>query len=187
MYRWNYYDVIDNAYPGNFNPRDFQQVPRKFWSGKEGRNRAIEAIKNVIEKELKIPIEEIPLHVDHHFFKKYRLMGPFNIFGQSPFQVIEAVYPGVFKPWQFANVPMNCWKKQVYIEEAMDYFLFRELFFSSYEEAFVKLRKEHFFDFKLTGLFQMAFNCRIGKVREWIEMKIDKINGTNLKPPRINY
>jgi hypothetical protein len=117
MYGWNYYDVIDNAYPGIFKPWEFRQVPRKYWYGKEGRNRAIEAIKYVIKKELKIPIEEISLQVNFHFFKKYRLNGVFDLFGQSPFQVIEAVYPGIFKTWQFAHVPMNCWKDQVYIQE----------------------------------------------------------------------
>ena len=185
MYGWNYYDVIDNAYPGIFKPWEFRQVPRKYWYGKEGRNRAIEAIKYVIEKELKIPIEEIPLQVNFHFFKKYRLNGVFDLFGQSPFQVIEAVYPGIFKPWQFAHVPMNCWKDQVYIQEAMDYFLFQQLFFSSYAEAFVKLRQKHFTDFQLTGLFQRAFDSEMRKVRQWVKIRMDKIEGTNISPSRI--
>ncbi|MDT3766301.1 DUF4046 domain-containing protein [Priestia filamentosa] len=174
IYGWNYYDVIENAYPGRFKPWEFQQVPHKYWHGKEGKNRAIEAVKHVIENELNIPIEEIPLHVNLHFFKKYHLYGVFDIFEQSPFQVIQAVYPGVFKPWQFANVPLNCWKDRVSIQETMDYFLFQQLCFSSYEEALVKIRKQHFFDFQLTGLLQRVFDSRMQKVREWIKISMKR-------------
>ncbi|MFL0498773.1 hypothetical protein [Priestia megaterium] len=177
MYGWNYYEVIDNAYPGRFKPWQFQQVPDKYWDGEEGQRRAIEAVKYVIEEELKVPFKEIPFKVNIHFFKQHGLGGVFSLFGQSPFQVVEAVYPGVFKPWQFANVPMNCWKNETYIQEAMDYFLFKQLHFSSYKEAFLKVRSQHFNDFRLTGLFQMAFDSQMNNVKEWIkrqEMKVDK-------------
>ncbi|MED3809527.1 DUF4046 domain-containing protein [Priestia megaterium] len=168
LYGWNYYEVIDNAYPGVFKPWQFRQVPDKYWDGEEGKRRAIEAVKYVIEEELKIPFNEIPLRVNFHFFKQHGLGGVFSLFRQSPFQVIEAVYPGFFKPWQFANVPMNCWKNETSIHEAMEDFLFVQLHFSSYEEAFFKLRSQHFNDFRLTGLFQMAFDSQMNNVKEWI-------------------
>ncbi|CAH0309197.1 DUF4046 domain-containing protein [Priestia megaterium] len=170
IYGWNYYDVIENAYPGRFKPWEFQQVPHKYWFGEEGRNRAIKAIKYVIENELNIPLEEVPSQVNHHFFKKYNLNGVFNIFGQSPFQAIQAVYPDVFKLWHFAHVPLNCWKDEESIQAIMDYFLFEQLGFSSYEEALVRVRKQDFFDYQLTGLFQMAFGSRMQKVKEWIRI-----------------
>jgi hypothetical protein len=54
LYGWNYYEVIDNAYPGRFKPWEFQQVPDKYWYGEEGKKRAIEAVKYV--KEVILPI-----------------------------------------------------------------------------------------------------------------------------------
>ncbi|MEJ9227164.1 MULTISPECIES: hypothetical protein [Priestia] len=30
LYGWNYYEVIDNAYPGKFKPWEFQQTPDKY-------------------------------------------------------------------------------------------------------------------------------------------------------------
>lgn len=98
LHGWNYYDVIENAYPGKFKPLDFHQVPRKYWDGEEGKERAIQAVRYAIEVEAGIPLDEIPSIINHHFFKKYRLKGIFDIFAQSPFKVIDAVYPGVFKP-----------------------------------------------------------------------------------------
>ena len=176
IYGWNYYDVIDNAYPGCFKPWEFQQVPHKYWYGQEGRNRAIKAVKHVIENELNLSLEEIPSYVNHHFFKNHDLNGAFKIFDHSPFQVIEAVYPGLFKPWQFANVPLNCWKDDEFIQETMEDLIFQQLRFSSYEEALLKVRKQHFFDYQLTGLFQMAFGSRLQKVLEWLQLRIKEKN-----------
>ncbi|MFL0574821.1 hypothetical protein ACH0BK_27980 [Priestia megaterium] len=176
LYGWNYYEVIDNAYPGRFKPWQFQQVPDKYWDGEEGKKRAIKAVKYVIEEKLKIPLNEIPIQVNIHFFNQHSLGGVFSLFGQSPFQVVEAVYPSVFKPWQFAHVPMNCWKNQEYVREAMDNFLFKQLHFSSYKEVLLKLKRNHFTDFQLTGLFQMAFDSRMNNVREWIKNQLMDID-----------
>jgi hypothetical protein len=54
----------------------------------------------------------------------------------------------------------------------MDYLIFQRLRFSSYEEELLKVRKQHFFDYQLTGLFQMAFGSRLQKVLEWIQLRI---------------
>ncbi|WDL89777.1 hypothetical protein IUJ58_26325 (plasmid) [Priestia aryabhattai] len=169
LYGWNYYEVIDNAYPEKFKPWEFRQAPRTYWKGEEGKNHAIQAVRYTIEEKLNMPLRDIPLHVNSNFFKIHKLGGVFDLFGQSPFHVMEAVYPGLFKRWQFANVPLNCWKNEAYIREAMDDFLFNELHFLSYEEAFLKLKSQHFNDNQLTGLFQMAFDAQMRNVKEWIK------------------
>ncbi|MBQ4869133.1 hypothetical protein IHQ11_21925 [Priestia megaterium] len=176
LYGWNYYEVIDNAYPGKFKPWQFQQTPDKYWDGEEGKRRAIEAVRYVIEEKMKISMEEIPFQINFHFFKQHGLGGAFTLLGYSPFQVVEAIYRGVFKPWQFAHVPMNCWKNEEYIREAMDDFLFKHLHFSSYHEAFLQLKRSHFTDCQLTGLFQMAFDSRMNNVKEWIKNQLNNGN-----------
>ncbi|USL45586.1 DUF4046 domain-containing protein [Priestia megaterium] len=174
LHGWNYYDVIQNAYPGKFKPWEFQQVPNGYWIGEKGRKRAIQAVQYVIEVEVEISLEDIPSKINHHFFKKHRLLGVFSVFEQSPFKVIDAVYPGIFKPWQFNNVVMNCWKDPVHIEEIMEWFLFQQLGFFSYAEAYIKIQVKHFFKYRLTGLYQRAFNSRLERVKQWISMEGEK-------------
>jgi len=181
LYGWNYYEVIDNAYPGQFKPWQFQQAPDNYWHGEEGNQRAIEAVKYVIEEKLELSMKEIPFKVNFHFFKQHGLGGAFTLLGYSPFQIVEAIYPGAFRPWQFAHVPMNCWKNEEYIREAMEHFLFKQLYFSSYEEAFIQLKRNDFTEFQLTGLFQMAFDSRMNNVKHWIQNQMTTIYHKPLK------
>nr|MDH3177960.1 hypothetical protein [Priestia megaterium] len=90
--------------------------------------------------------------------------------------IVEAIYPGVFRPWQFSHVPMNCWKNEEYIREAMDDFLFKQLRFSSYNEAFIQLKGSNFNNFQLTGLFQMAFGSRMNNVKKWIKNQLNNLD-----------
>ncbi|WP_367757874.1 hypothetical protein [Ammoniphilus sp. 3BR4] len=101
--------------------------------------------------------------------KKHRLLGIFKLFGDSPFQVIEAVYPGHFQPWELLNVPMNYWKNPENVKQTLDWFLFQKLGFTSYEEALEKITKKHFSQYRLTGFFHMAFDFRLFKVQQWIK------------------
>ncbi|GGE29183.1 hypothetical protein GCM10011571_34150 [Marinithermofilum abyssi] len=169
---WNFIDVIENAYPGRFYPWEFQQVPHGYWQGTKGRKRAIEAVRYVIEEKGQIPFHEIPRKINSRFFKKHRLCGVFSLFGDSPYQVINAVYPGQFQPWQFAHVPMNCWKDPQNIKKTMDWFLFDQIGFCSYQEAILHLRKDHFYRYRLTGFLQMAFDHRMSKVQKWLRDQI---------------
>ncbi|MHA7098125.1 DUF4046 domain-containing protein [Priestia aryabhattai] len=175
---WKYFDLINNAYEGQFLPFDFHQVPQGYWQGSKGRHLAIEAMKYVVESKCKLPLDQIPLKVNHQFFKQHNLVGVFCLFEQSPYTAMDAVYPGVFKPWQFANVPMNCWKETIHVDETMDWLLFTQLHYKSYEEALRKIRKTHFFEYKLTGLLQVAFDYRMKNVKKWIaaRLKDDPLN-----------
>ncbi|MGG3125161.1 hypothetical protein ABEP18_31865, partial [Priestia megaterium] len=59
---------------------------------------------------------------------------------------------------------------------AMVDFLFKQLHFFSYNEALLKLKGNHFTDFQLTGLFQMAFDSRMNNVREWIKEQLKNLD-----------
>ncbi|OHX41431.1 hypothetical protein BBV17_28500 [Cytobacillus oceanisediminis] len=168
VFGWNFIEVIDNAYPGKFQPWEFNQVSNNYWQGENGRKRAIEAVRFVIEEKCKIPHQEIPLKINHRFFKDHKLNGIFYSFGDSPYQVINTVYPGQFQPWELANVPSNYWKNPENIKQALDWFLFQKLGFSSYEDALMKLQKKDFFQYRLAGLLQCAFDHRLIKVKQWI-------------------
>ena len=160
--------MIENAYPGKFKLWEYNQVPNYYWRGENGRKRAIEVVRYMIEEKCKMTLHEIPLRINYRFFKVHGLGGIFNSFGDSPYQVINAVYPGHFQPWELANVPMNYWKDPENIKQSIDWLLFLKLGFSSYEEALVKLRKNDFFKYRMTGILQIAFDFRLSKVKQWI-------------------
>jgi hypothetical protein len=164
----NFIGVIQNAYPNTFSPWDFKQVSHGYWQGEEGRRRAIEAVRYIIKEKCNISHHEIPLKINHRFFKDHRLVGVFALFGDSPYQVINAVYPRQFKPWEFANVPINYWKNPRNVKQTMEWFLFRRVGFSSYEEGVQQLKQRHFFQHRLTGFLQMAFDNRLFKVKQWM-------------------
>jgi hypothetical protein len=165
---WNFIDLIQQAYPGKFKPTDFTQVSYGYWQGQKGKTRAIETIKTLIEEELKIPLHEIPQIINHQFFEKSGLGGIFNVFNASPYEVINAVYPGQFKPWEFRHVPLNYWKNPENIKQVMDWFLFQKLHFESFETAIECIRVKHLYQHRLTGLFQIAFHSSLENVKKWI-------------------
>jgi hypothetical protein len=121
--------VIENAYPRKFKPWEFNHVPWKYWRGENGRKRAIEVVRFMIEEKSKMAHHEIPLRINHRFFKEHGLTGILGSFGDSPYQVINAVYPGHFQPWELANVSMNYWKNPENIKQTLDWFLFQKLGF----------------------------------------------------------
>ncbi|YCA45644.1 hypothetical protein M1E11_10845 [Bacillus sp. JZ8] len=55
----------------------------------------------------------------------------------------------------------------------MVYFLFAQLHFSSYTEAFIKVNVQHFFEHQLTGFYQQAFDTRLEKIKQWIGMRME--------------
>lgn len=169
----NYIDLIQLAYPDQFYPWEFKQVSFGYWKGEQGRQKAIETVKYVIETKCEIQRHLVPKNVNHNFFKKHRLLGIFKIFGDSPFLVINAVYPDQFQLWEFSNVPINSWKNEENIKKILEWLFFEKLQFASYREAMDKLKIKHFSQYQLTGFYQMAFDQRLFKVKEWINNQIN--------------
>ncbi|MEK4433113.1 DUF4046 domain-containing protein [Paenibacillus sp. FSL M7-0802] len=169
MHGWSFMELIQHAYPGQFHSWQFKQVSNGYWRGHIGLERAVETIKYVIENKCNIPHNKIPQHIDFHFFKQHRLTGILSLFGDSPYQAINAVYPNQFQPWEFNNVPMNYWRSDLNIKKAMNNLIFDKLSCSSYDEAHLKLKKTHFEKYGYSGLFQTAFNMRLYNVRKWLD------------------
>lgn len=117
----------------------------KYWGGENGKDRAIEVVRYMIEEKCKMTPQEIPLQVNHRFFLKHGLLTILDTFDDSSYKVINAVYPGKFQPRELTNVPMNYWKHPENIKQTLDWFLFQKLGFSSYEEALLKLKKNDFY------------------------------------------
>ncbi|MEK5645974.1 hypothetical protein BK138_34320 [Paenibacillus rhizosphaerae] len=175
----NFMELIELVYPNQFFPWEFKQVSYGYWMGEEGRERATKTVKYVVEEIEKIPIADLPQRINTDFFKRNRLISIMDMFGSSPYQVVEAIYPGLFQPWQFANVPLNCWKNATFIKQSMDQLLFHDLKFQNYQEALTKIKKEHFFEYRRSGLFIRAFRSSLQSVRKWISQQMACASGVN--------
>lgn len=93
---YSHYPVraIMDAYPEmHFMELDFERVPRGYWQGEEGRENAIEAIKELIDNRLKIPHEELPQRVSLYTFTRNRLRSVLSVFEESPADAIIAAFP----------------------------------------------------------------------------------------------
>ncbi|MBI2548779.1 DUF4046 domain-containing protein [Candidatus Woesearchaeota archaeon] len=106
------YTLLDNAYPGRFKPWEFEVTTRGFWRGKEGREHAKAALRWFVEKRLKIPLHEVPLHINIKTLTAHGLSGllgrttPY----QSQWELVNDTYPGLFKPWDFKVIKRSYWQ-----------------------------------------------------------------------------
>lgn len=86
------------------------RYPYSFWSGSDGRVRAINILKYLMENVLKWNDDDIIQKYNANIFGKYKIRGILSqVFNSSPFEALDAVYPNKFKIWQF-RVPNNYWK-----------------------------------------------------------------------------
>lgn len=84
----DFIEVIENAYPRKFKPWEFNQVPWHYWRGENGRKRAIEVVRYMIEEKCNMAHHEIPLRINHRFFKEHGLTGILHSFGDSPLSML---------------------------------------------------------------------------------------------------
>ena len=90
---------------------ELKRYPHSFWSLADGKIRAINILKYVLENILNWNDEDIVQNYDVNVFGKYKIRGILSrVFNNSPFEALNAVYPNKFKIWQF-RVPNNYWKE----------------------------------------------------------------------------
>ena len=79
-----------------------------------------------------------------------------NVYNNSPYSAINNVYPGKYKPWQFANVPNSYWTKETAAEATR--WLIEEKLKWSEEELLKKLSTKTFYDNGLIGMLNNVFD-----------------------------
>ena len=88
-----------------------KRFPNHFFSGVDGRQRAILVTRYLIENRLEIPIEQIPEKVTAELLWQYRLRPMANIQGWNFSQLMEHCYPEYVKAWHFRQVSNGYWKQ----------------------------------------------------------------------------
>jgi hypothetical protein len=105
--------LIQFVYPGRYNEFDFSRVPVNYWNN-------IQNIRDRLEWHLRregIRIEEIPQKVNRDLLVKWGLSNPLKRYGDSPFRLMNALYPGIFKEIDFKKIPEGYANDKQFLKE----------------------------------------------------------------------
>lgn len=121
LYNESPYLAINSAYPGKYMPWEMPQGYNGIWDDDE---RKIKAIKWLIETKFKWNHEEVCFNFCNNTIKKNKLDGlSTDHFSSSPYKMLEAAYPGQYKPWELRKTQQQFWNDDNNIEEAIKWLL----------------------------------------------------------------
>ena len=93
--------LIHFVYPGVYHSCDFSRVPVDYWGN-------IERVKERFEWKLRqegLAFADIPSVINYNTLIKWGFSNPLKRYGHSPFRLVEAMYPNLFKETDFKKVP----------------------------------------------------------------------------------
>ncbi|MHA6250887.1 hypothetical protein [Oceanobacillus sp. CAU 1775] len=93
--------LLQFVYLNEFNEFHFHRVPAGYWGD-------IENVKLRFEEMLRnnnIPLLEVPKIVTYDLLIKWGFSNPLKRYHDSPFELINAIYPDTFRPFQFRKIP----------------------------------------------------------------------------------
>ncbi|MFD0769517.1 hypothetical protein ACFQZ1_11855 [Bacillus sp. CGMCC 1.60114] len=112
---WNCspYAMLNDLYPGKFKEWKLKHAPSNFWTKEQG----LEVLRWTIEEKEKLSDEEIKKVYNLAWVRKNRLITPLMTHWKlSPYAMLNDLYPGRFKEWEFSVVPRNFWTKEKGLE-----------------------------------------------------------------------
>ena len=127
------------------------------WQRPDAISNAIKVTKYLIEEKLKLTDEELKEQLSVNLFRDNSLCGMLrSCFDDSPYKVINTVYPNKFKEWEFKSVPMNFWIKEKGTEATK--WLIEEKLKLTDEEIKEQLSTNLFKDNRLDSMLDTCFN-----------------------------
>ncbi|KYG33861.1 hypothetical protein [Bacillus gaemokensis] len=107
------YKMINDLYPNRFKAWQFPKVPRGFWT----KEKVLEALKWTIEEKEQLTDKELMMIFSANWLRKHRLVQHLvTYWDYSPFKMLDDLYPGHFKEWDFKRAPKNFWTKEKALE-----------------------------------------------------------------------
>ena len=150
------YNAINYLYPNKYKPWEKCNIPNGYCLDEDNIK---DALKWLFEEKLDIENSDIIITTED--FMKYRLDGMFyRYFKSSPYRAINYMYPNKYKAWEKSNVPMNYWKNEDNIKDALRW-LFEE------KCNIDNVTKKDFKKYRLNGLLIGYFDNSIDKVIEY--------------------
>lgn len=127
-------------------------MPRGFWSPVAVRH----VVRYLLEDYLKYDREQIVKNFSVAFLKQYKLEGIMKMFNSSPYNILNDVYPGEFKPWELSNAPVNTWTEETAVE-ALKWLIEEKLMWSR-EEVIKSYSKKTLIDNGLKSIMYLFDN-----------------------------
>lgn len=113
VYQNSPFKMLDDAYPNYFKEWELNMTPLNFWT----KEKALEVLQYVIEEKENLSRYELLDVYGQKWLSQQKLGSPLRVLWEgSPYAMINDLYPGVFKEWQFQMVPNKFWTKEKAIE-----------------------------------------------------------------------
>lgn len=105
--------MINDLYPRRFKEWEFGMTPNNFWT----KEKALEALKWTIEEKERLTPKQLLDIYNIKWLKTHGLAPACQlIWGNSPFKMINDLYRGRFKEWEFKVTPVGYWSKRKALE-----------------------------------------------------------------------
>ncbi|PEC56512.1 hypothetical protein COE20_13815 [Bacillus cereus] len=105
--------MLNTLYPNRFKEWEFLMTPNKFWT----KEKALKVLKWTIEEKEKLTHSQLTQVYSIKWLTKHKLTSPCQIFwGNSPYFMLNELYPRMFKEWEFKFTPTGFWNKKRALE-----------------------------------------------------------------------
>ncbi|HGA1022246.1 TPA: DUF4046 domain-containing protein [Bacillus cereus] len=103
------YAMINDLYPNKFKEWEFTKTPNHFWTKK----KALQALKWTIEEKEKLNSDRLKNVYENKWLTRSGLRGACQLYwNDSPYAMINDLYPNKFKEWEFTKTPNHFWTKE---------------------------------------------------------------------------
>lgn len=144
--------LIHFVYPGQYFEWNFYRVPTDYWSDK---NRVKEFLEWKLGQE-GLALSELPSIVNYDLLLKWGFANPLKRYGDSPYKLLNALYPNTFKATDFKKVPHHYHKDITVLKDQFLYMLQQEHI--SMQEVPMKVNREMLIRYRFGGVLSSYSN-----------------------------
>lgn len=144
--------ALQDAYPGEFKDWEFVNSKNIRWT----REKAIEAVKWLIEEKLKWTEDDVRVKIKGSIFIENNLYGALLFFGQNPGRAVMEAYPGRYQVWEFMQVPKGFWNRENGIK-ATKWLIEEKLHLGQQDIKSCKPTNEIFKEHQLSAMLRICF------------------------------
>jgi len=103
VFEQSVYMALEATYPGEYKPWELKKAPQSLWTRENGAL----ATRWLIEEKLGWDNNDVRSKLDRITFDSNGLSGMMKCcFNGSPFEALEAAFPGIYKPWELKIAPI---------------------------------------------------------------------------------
>jgi len=107
------YAMINSLYPNKFKEWEFSMTPNNFWT----KEKALVALRWTIEEKEKLTSFQLLQVYSVKWLTIHNLISPCQIFwNNSPYAMINDLYPGQNKEWEYKFTPTGFWTEKKALE-----------------------------------------------------------------------